>query len=157
MDKPTRFASVTEATTVAMYLEQMLLAEYQWISNRLSWLFISQSFCISAYTILSTSAASRFVDRNTIAVLQKGLPIFGMICCVVVFLAVSAAKRVAKSLKQERARLVHYINENSPTMIPLTGEEGDLKDERWTYVLGELPHWVLPWVLGILWFYLIAA
>jgi hypothetical protein len=157
MGKPTSFNSLPEAIGAATYVEQMLFAEYQWINNRLSWLFISQSFCISAYTILSTSAAERFADRNTIAILQKGLPIFGMVCCVVVFLAVSAAKKVAGSLKKERARLVHYINENSPAVIPLTGAEGDLKDAKWTYWCGELPHWVLPWVLGILWFALMSA
>jgi hypothetical protein len=83
--------------------------------------------------------------------LQLGLPAFGITCCVLVGVAVFAATKVAHSLAHERARLVRYINENSPTTIPLPGVAGDLIKKRWTYWGGELPHRVLPWVLGALW------
>jgi hypothetical protein len=153
--KPATFNSLSEAIDTANYVHQLLSAEHQWINNRVSWLFISQSFCITAYAILSTTTAVRFVRGNAITVLEKGLPVFGVICCAVVGVAVFAATRVARSLASERCRLVHYINENSPATIPLVGAEGDLREEKWTYWAGELPHWVLPWVLGILWFLLV--
>ena len=151
MAKPTTFNSLAEAIAAANYVEQLLGAEYQWINNRLSWLLISQSFCITAYTILSTSTGVRFVGGNTIAILEAGLPVFGIICCVVVGVAVFAATRVAHSLAKERGRLARYINENSPTAIPLTGSESDLREKKWTYWCGELPHRILPWALGVLW------
>jgi hypothetical protein len=62
-----------------------------------------------------------------------------------------AESRTFNSLANERARLVRYINENSPTTIPLPGVAGDLIEKRWTLWGGELPHRVLPWVLGGLW------
>ncbi|MGO8749463.1 MAG: hypothetical protein ACLQNE_26185 [Thermoguttaceae bacterium] len=151
MSKPTSFNSLAEAIGAANYVQQLLGAEYQWIHNRLSWLLISQSFCISAYAILSTSTGVRFVGDNTIAIMKTGLPVFGIICCLFVGIAILAATRVAQSLANERGRLVGYINENSPTAIPLPGVAGDLIEKRWTYWAGELPHWVLPWVLGAFW------
>jgi hypothetical protein len=150
MAKPMSFNSLAEAIGTANYVQQLLSAEYQWINNRLSWLFISQSFCITAYAILSTSTGERF-GHKIIAILNLGLPAFGIICCVLVGVAVLAATQVAHSLGNERARLVRYINENSPTRIPLPGVAGGLIEMRWTYWVGELPHWVLPWVLGALW------
>ena len=150
MAEPVTFNSLAEAIGTANYVQQLLGAEYQWINNRLSWLFISQSFCITAYAILSSSTGARF-GRKTIGILELGLPAFGIICCVLVGVAVFAATQVAHSLANERARLVRYINENSPATIPLSGVAGDLIKKRWTSWGGELPHWVLPWVLGALW------
>ena len=151
MSKPITFNSLAEAIGAAIYLEQLLGTEHQWINNRLFWLFISQSFCITAYAILATSTGVRFVGGNTIAILKVGLPVFGIICCVSVGVAVLAATQVARSLANERGRLVRYINENSPATIPLPGVAGELIEKRWTYWAGELPQWILPWVLGALW------
>ena len=155
MGKPTTFNSLAEAIGAANYVQQLLAAEYQWISNRLSWLFISQSFCISAYMILQTSTGVRFAGTYDISILEKGLPLFGIICSVMVGCAVFAAQRVVRSLTMERSRIVHYINENSPATIPLAGAEGDLRKKHWTHWVGELPHIILPWILGLLWFALI--
>ena len=155
MSKPTTFTTLADAINAANYLEHLLNIEYQWINNRLSWLFISQSFCIMAYTILATSTAIRFPGLYTISILELGLPIFGIACCVLVGFAVFAARCVVCSLANERARLVRYINENSPATIPLVGAEGDLREKLWISWSGELPHVVLPWLLGVLWLLLI--
>jgi hypothetical protein len=155
MSKPITFNSLAEAIDAANYVQHLLNAEYQWINNRLSWLFISQTFGIMAYTVLSTSTAIRFPGHYTIMILELGLPIFGIVCCVLVGVAVFAAKRVARSLVNERTRLVHYINENCPATIPLVGAEGDIREKHWISWSGELPHVVLPWLLGVLWLLLI--
>ncbi len=155
MTKPVTFNNVAEAISAANYVQQLLNAEYQWISNRVSWLFISQSFCISAYVILQTSTAQRFAGSLDIIVLSRGLPAFGIICCVMVGCAVFAAQRVVRSLSIERQKIVHYINENSPATIPLAGAEGNLRNQRWITLIGGMPHRILPWILGLLWFFLI--
>ena len=155
MAKPKTFNSGSDAMGAANYIQQLLNAEYQWINNRVSWLFISQSFCITAYAILATSTGVRFVKGNAIMVLALGIPVFGIVCCAVVGVGVFAATSVVRSLANERRRLVSYINENMPTTIPLAGAEGDLRKANWTYWFGELPHWVLPWVLGVLWLFLL--
>jgi len=155
MAKPTTYNSLSEAITATHYVEQLLGAEYQWISNRLSWLFISQSFCITGYVILSTSTGLRFVGDNTIAILKMELPFLGIIFCVFVGVTVLAATPVARIFATAPGRLTGYINENNPLTIPLVGVEGDLREEKWTYWCGELPHRVLPWVLGVFWLMLL--
>jgi hypothetical protein len=151
MSKPTAFNSLAEALAAAQYVEQLLGAESQWINNRLSWLFISQSFCITAYTILATPTAERFAGNRAIWALELGLPVFGMICSVMVGVAVVAATHVARGLADERRRLVRHINENSPATIPVAGAEDNLREAKWIEWAGGLPHRVLPWVLGIFW------
>ncbi len=84
MSKPTTFYSLAEAISAASYVEQLFAAELQWIHNRHSWLFISQSFCLTAYAIVSTSTASRFGAGHVLAILGLALPVFGVIGCVVV-------------------------------------------------------------------------
>ena len=155
MAKPVTFNNVSEAIDAANYVQQLLGAEYQWINNRVSWLFISQSFCITAYTILATSTGVRFAGRNTISILEVGLPVFGIISCATVGVAVFAATRVARRLARERVRLTLCMNENSPVTISLVGAESDLRKDGWTYWSGELPHWILPWVLAVLWLLII--
>jgi hypothetical protein len=155
MSKPVTFNNLAEAIIAANYVQQLLTAEYQWINNRVSWLFISQSFCISAYTILITSSSERFAGGSSIPILKNGLPVFGIICSVMVGGAVFAAQRVVRSLSMERCRIVHYINENSPATIPLAGTEGDLREQHWIPWIGKMPHIILPWVLGLLWLLLI--
>jgi hypothetical protein len=153
MSKPATFNNLSDAIGAVNYIQSLLSAEFQWIGNRMSWLFISQSFCLSVYTILVTSTGIRF-DRNIIIILNYGLPAFGILCCSLVGFAAVAASRVARSLSEERARIVKYINENSPATIPLSGFSGDLADKNWTFWGGELPHLLLPWSLVILWFLL---
>ncbi len=70
MAKPMTFNSLTEAVSVANFIESLIVTEYQWINNRVSWLFISQSFCVTAFTILSTSTVTRFVGRRTTEILD---------------------------------------------------------------------------------------
>jgi hypothetical protein len=155
MSKPVTFNNLAEAVAAANYVQQLLAAEYQWINNRVSWLFISQSFCISAYVVLQTSTGQRFAESMDITVLERGLPAFGMICSVMVGCAIFAAQRVVNSLTMERQRIVHHINENSPVNIPLAGAEGDLRNQRWIPLVGGMPHRILPWILGFFWLALI--
>ncbi len=62
--KPTKFEKVEHAFAASTFVEQLLTAEQNWITNRLSWLFVSQSFCITAFVILITSETTRFRAEN---------------------------------------------------------------------------------------------
>jgi hypothetical protein len=59
MEKPATFNSIFDAIQTASHLDTLRHAEYQWIQSRISWLFISQSFCITAYTVLSIATTER--------------------------------------------------------------------------------------------------
>ena len=138
-----------DSLALAAYIEQLLMTEQQWILNRLSWLFTSQSFLITAFVVLLSSA-----NRSSTAhLLLIALPLLGLFCCVTVAIAIRAAERVRKPLENRRAFLSMHINNivKSPKLVPVLGSSKDLRENPWTLHHGSLPHIVLPWAFAILW------
>jgi hypothetical protein len=145
-----KFNEMKDAIAAASYVEQILTSEHQWITNRLSWLFVSQSFCITAYTVLVTQAGVRHEAENQKIFLSFGLPILGIICSTVVGLSVRAAAKVGEKVSNERAKLTHYINKECGTKIPQVGVEFREYKLEYTHRRGALPEH-LPWALVVFW------
>jgi hypothetical protein len=59
-----------DALALAAYIEQLLMTEQQWILNRLSWLFTSQSFLVTAFVVLLGSGN----HSSTAHLLKVALP-----------------------------------------------------------------------------------
>lgn len=120
------------------------------ITNRLSWLFVSQSFCITAYTVLVVQTGVWQGAENQKIALRILLPILGIICSSVVGVSVRQAAKVGEKISDERAKLTEYINDKCKTKIPKVGvkfrEEGIEK----THKRGAFPEH-LPWVLVGFW------
>ena len=152
------FAKVRDALEVASYVEQLHLSEQQWLMNRLSWLFTSQSFCILAYVTLITRAPGHGEDGR-VAFLKVALPLFGVVCCAFVGLAIRAANADAHELGAARVALTVLINERlAPSVtLPRIGPSASLRDKPWTLWVGGLPHNLLPWLLMLLWLSLLTA
>jgi hypothetical protein len=104
---PIEGIDLKDALALAAHIEQLLMAEQQWILNRLSWLFTSQSFLITAFVVLLGSG-----DHSSSAhLLRIALPLLGLFCCVTVAIAIRAAERVRKPLGDRRAFLSMLIND----------------------------------------------
>ena len=144
-----------DALALAAYIEQLLMTEQQWILNRLSWLFTSQSFLITAFVVLLGSGN----HSPTAHLLQIALPLLGLFCCVTVAIAIRAAERVRKPLENRRAYLSMHINNlaKSPMLVPMLGSSKALRDNPWTLHQGSLPHIVLPWAFAVLWLLLLMS
>jgi len=144
--------TTAELASVASYIEAMLASEHSWITNRLSWLFVSQSFCITAYVVLITTEHIRQGAEQQVTILRVGLPLLGILCSIAVGIAVRAAGRVATHLANQRASLSKQINAKIGTSIPLIGVDQSLRqaDIRSTLWMGSLPQH-LPWALCLLW------
>lgn len=144
---------LSELIQALSFIEQLIAAEHQWIANRLSWLFVSQSFCIMAFTILVTSTGVRFSGDWDHTVLRIGLPSFGIACCLSVAVSVIAAARVAQRLSAERARLTRHVNQELGIRIPLIGPDPEYREPGigWTFWAGAVPRLLLPWLLAALW------
>jgi hypothetical protein len=147
--------NLNEAVALAAYIEQLLMSEQQWIMNRLSWLFTSQSFLLTAFIVLLNSNNSALRSQR----LLFGLPLLGFICCITVGFAVVAAEHESKPLGDQRALLSSYINNKakSLTNIPRVGASKGFRDQRWTLLIGALPHRFLPWVFASLWLFLLLS
>lgn len=144
-----------DALALAAYIEQLLMTEQQWILNRLSWLFTSQSFLLTAFVVLLSSG-----NHSPAAhLLRFALPLLGLFCCITVALAIRAAERVGKPLGNRRAFLSMIINDRikSPMLVPRLGSSKALRDHPWTLHHGSLPHIVLPWAFAMLWLLLLIS
>jgi hypothetical protein len=151
-----RFNTPMETVEAAKYVEQLFVAEQSWMTNRLSWLFVSQSFCIAGHALLVSTNVVRANAECHVQVLLLGIPLFGLLSCLLVGLSVEAAARVITKLADERARLTRHLNTLFGTKIPCAGVSSGMRDPdlRHTTALGSLPR-ILPWVLGVIWLFLI--
>jgi hypothetical protein len=138
------------------YVEQLLATEIQWMTNRLTWLFVSQSFCITAYTILVTSSLTRTGLEPKIAILRIGIPLLGLVCSAFVYFGALAAGKVAQKLADERARITKELNKRCDLKIPLIGVSKGMRDKDLanTLIFGALPQH-LPLALIALWVFLL--
>jgi hypothetical protein len=136
----------------ASLVESLKSMEQTWITNRLSWLFTSQSFCILAYVQLIRNDAGGGPLKWKYLCLMYFLPLFGVVCCVFVIISILAANRVTYALINQRAKLTQQINEALELKIPRIGHGVVNRDEEilWTEKWGALP-FHLPWVLLAFW------
>ena len=153
--EPIESIDLKDALALASYIEQLLMTEQQWILNRLSWLFTSQSFLLTAFVVLLSSGN----HSPTAHLLRIALQLLGLFCCVTVALAVRAAERVSKPLGNRRAFLSMLINDivKSPILVPKLGSSKALRDNPWTLQYGSLPHSILPWAFASLWLLLLIS
>jgi hypothetical protein len=150
------FTDIHEAVETACYVEQLLASEYQWITNRLSWLFVSQSFLVVAFITLITSKLDA-VGPWMIRVLTWGLPLVGFIASLLVSLGIMAAQHEAARLSDVRAELTRRINALTPVAIPLIGNSKQNRDTHWARILGAWPHVLLPRFLTLSWLVVLVA
>jgi hypothetical protein len=144
------FTSLQDTLETALYIEELLSAEREWVTNRLSWLFTSQSFLLLA--LITFVVSGKTLGRGLFLVLTWGLPVVGITTCFFVGLGIIAAQHELKKLANVRCHVTRRINGFiSPLRIPLIGAGKGHRDSGWTFHLGELPHMFLPWVLTLLW------
>ena len=146
--QPLRLGSLSEAISLAAYVEQMLTTEMQWIMNRLQWLFTSQSFLIAAYAALLVGTPQ---DYKLVCILKVAIPVLGFLACTVVSGAVIAADHEVRMLANERSRISVYINGESAIQLPRIGGTADSRDRSWTQIFGTLPQFLLPPCFAFLW------
>jgi hypothetical protein len=156
-DNTTENTELSETIAAAQYVEQLLNSELQWLSNRISWLFVSQAFCLAAHAVVVT--AQGVMLPLDFAILKWAMPIFGLISCTLVYCSVLAARKVAYKLADQRASLTARINRAMQLSIPRVGSSEEYRDHdlRWTRRAGGLPHHVLPLTLAVIWLLLLLA
>lgn len=144
-----------EASAIALagYIEQMKATEQLWITNRLSWLLVSQSFLLLAFVSLGSvsqySLQHGVFSDTTLSFLRIGIPTVAIICCAIVELAIFAAGRESGFLADARGKMCLYINGRCNTTLPLIGKT--VRDRKWTLFAGAFAHRLLPVVLGVFW------
>jgi len=67
--------ALADALRTASYVEELHRVEQRWIMNRLSWLFVSQSFLVLAFVTLVTSTTTiSQLEQHLVGILRVFLP-----------------------------------------------------------------------------------
>jgi hypothetical protein len=142
------FEHLEHALATAAYIEQMINTEIQWIGNRMNWFLVAESMLVAGYIGLFGFGPQLRAEK-IFSKLTNGVPIVGIICALLIGLAVRAAAHEANKLSDERVNLSEYINSQAHTKIPKIGYTR--RDEPWTRICGALPHWLLPLIFVGIW------
>jgi hypothetical protein len=147
-------------------VETMIGHELSLIGNRVIWFAISQSFLFGAYATIATDPTRNTIYEATDTTRQFGeftiklvlfmVPVVGALFAFAARRSVAAAGRVLDELMTSRGSLLTSINtelnQYSIPDLPVVGDaEQRPKSLRSTIRDGELPLWLLPWGMGIVW------
>ncbi len=149
--------------------EVMVGHELSLIGNRMTWFAISQSFLFGAYATIATDPARlRLLDPKrseqlpgefTTFLILVSIPLVGLLFAFAAFKSVGAAGRVLDELMTQRGKYLKLINEsarsaNTPS-IPVIGTSQDRLEYSKALLNtirdGELPLWLLPFGMGLIW------
>jgi len=108
------------------------------ISERMTWLVVSESFMFSAFTT-AVANQEKAIVLNTVGYL---MPLVGLLLALLVYPGLLAAHFTAKWLKDERHRFELRLPEDLQVKLLATKRE---------HVLGSVPAFVIPVVLFLVW------
>jgi hypothetical protein len=131
---------LTQLTRIGFAIDKELTL----ISERMSWLVISESFIFSAFTV-AVANQERVVILGLLAWI---MPLVGFLQALFVYPALLAAARTAKRLKQERGQFELKLPEDLRLNLRASARE---------QVLGDVPTYVIPVMLGLVWTAIIIA
>jgi hypothetical protein len=125
-------------------LGEAISKEYTLVSDRMTWLVISNSFMFSAFTTAVSNYGKGEQPLSLLLLLViYGIPFLAIAMCLLVLGAIYAAHAAAKRLKKSRKKfektLPKYLR------IKLVSS----KDHE--HILGNLPPYIIPILLGITW------
>lgn len=154
--------------------EAMVAHELSLVGNRMTWFAISQSFLFGAYATIATDPkrlqlldpkrTEQLPGEFTTFLILLSIPLVGLLFAFAAFQSVRAAGRVLDELMTCRGKCLRLINDstgstNIPT-IPVIGTYEDRRDYSKalanTIKHGELPLWLLPWAMGLIWIAVLA-
>jgi hypothetical protein len=147
-------------------VETMVGHELSLVGNRMTWFAISQSFLFGAYATIATDPVrmkifdaantTREFGEFTTKLVLFFVPVVGALFAFAARRSVAAAGRVLDDLMTSRGSLINGINailkECSVTEIPVIGDvDQRSKALKTTIRDGELPLWLLPWGMAVVW------
>jgi hypothetical protein len=125
---------LTQLTRIGFAIDKELTL----ISERMSWLVISESFIFSAFTV-AVANQEKAVVLNTLAYL---MPLVGFLIALLVYPSLLAAHTTAQRLKLER----HEFELRLPEHLRVR-----LLPPKGAHILGSLPAFVIPVMFLVVW------
>jgi hypothetical protein len=125
---------LTQLTRIGVAIDKELTL----ISERMSWLVISESFIFSAFT----TAVANLAKGTVLITFAYLMPLVGFLLALLVYPGLLAAHITAKSLKRERHQFELKLPEDLQVKLLAPKRE---------HVLGSVPAFVIPVMLLLVW------
>ncbi len=125
---------LTQLTRIGVAIDKELTL----MSERMSWLVVSESFIFSAFTVAVANREKGMV----LVTLGCLMPLVGFLLAILVYPALLAAHRSARRLKEERHRFESRLPEALQVMLLAPKRE---------HFLGSVPAFVIPVMLIVVW------
>lgn len=172
MDEPKAKPKASDAEKGMIELSQILTAvetmighELSLVGNRMTWFAISQSFLFGAYATIATDPVRMKIFDTTNTTREYGefttklvlffIPVVGALFAIAARCSVAADGRVLDELTTMRGSVTRRMNtyiSDATLAIPIVGDKDQRpKSLKTTIRDGELPLWLLPWGMAIVW------
>lgn len=153
-------------------IETMVGHELSLVSSRMTWFVISQSFLFGAYATITTDPVrmSVFDPKNTdpgfgaftTQLIVFAVPVVGLLIAFAAHRSVKAAGLVLDDLLSSRGRILESLNtvlkKHGLEQIPVIGDCKQRSARLSTTIRdGELPLWLLPMAMAIVWITVLAV
>lgn len=125
---------LTQLTRIGIAIDK----ELSLMSERMSWLVISESFIFSAFT----TAFANHEKGVVLVAFACFMPIVGLLMALLVYPGLLAAHYTAKWLKEER----HHYELKLPEELQVK-----LRAPKLAHLLGSVPAFVIPVMLLLVW------
>ena len=125
---------LTQLTRIGVAIDK----ELSLMSERMSWLVISESFIFSAFT----TAFANHEKSEVLVAFACLMPIVGLLMALLAYPGLLAAHHTAKWLKEER----HHFELRLPE-----GLQVKLRAPKFAHLLGSVPAFVIPVMLLLVW------
>jgi hypothetical protein len=125
---------LTQLTRIGFAIDKELTL----MSERMSWLVISESFIFSAFTV----AVANYDKAAVLITFAHLMPIVGFLIALLVYPGLLAAHVTAKNLKDERHEFELRLPENLQVR---------LLAKKQAHLLGSIPAFIIPIMLLLVW------
>lgn len=153
-------------------IEAMVGHELSLVSSRMTWFAISQSFLFGAYATITTDpvrmsvfdpkTANPGAGAFTTQLIVFAVPVVGLLIAFAAYRSVHAAGLVLDDLVSSRGRILESLNTvlkgHGLEQIPVIGDCKQRSARLSTTIRdGELPLWLLPMAMAIVWIIVLAV
>jgi hypothetical protein len=129
------------------HLSEAVKVEFELVAARIGWFVASQAFLLAAYA--QVVANDHWRSRPPLIVIAYAVPIIGIVASVLVRIGVEAAHSAAAKAKHQRDASISLLPMHLRyTLVPVDSK---------LHLAGNLPASLLPTVVIVFWFSVLAA
>lgn len=124
--------------------------EFELLGQRMIWLVTSNAFLFTVMAILHNNENQSVPPDPVIVIMKGGIPILGILICSLAYITMYVARVMVRKLKANRVQVENEIKKKLDFDFEIT-----VSAKETGHILGNLPYWILPLAISVIWIYII--